>query len=199
MDDAEYMFRRDTQEKKNIAHSAAHRKGGSRSKRCTLPSDSLTKTQMEKKNGDVKTVRMNEFLTFERFKQLPPELMVEYINGLCEKYKVGLHCIERYVFEIGENTLRYYLDKYGVLSKIKQHGVRGTGGRENKNRLLEDVRRQRGEPDKAEHIESGNLDRLQSITVSTDGLDGETFGYLCWMFGDRAKKVTISIELGGET
>lgn len=39
MTDAKYLFVSDSREKKSVARSAVHRKGGSKSKKCTLPSD----------------------------------------------------------------------------------------------------------------------------------------------------------------
>ena len=45
MTDAQYLFVSDSREKKSVARSAVHRKGGRKSKKCTLPSDSLTEKQ----------------------------------------------------------------------------------------------------------------------------------------------------------
>ena len=54
MDDAEYIFLADSREKKNIAHSAYHRKGGSKSRRCTLPHEKMTKGELKRMSGPVK-------------------------------------------------------------------------------------------------------------------------------------------------
>ena len=42
MKDAEYVFRKDIQDKKSIGRGAFHKKTGSKSKKCTLPSDYLS-------------------------------------------------------------------------------------------------------------------------------------------------------------
>ena len=43
----------DVLQKKRIARGAYHRKNGSKSKRCTLPSDYLTAAEKRKLNGEV--------------------------------------------------------------------------------------------------------------------------------------------------
>lgn len=57
MTDAEYLFRRDSADKKATARSANKRVSGAKSKKCTLPSDYLTAAQKKKterggKNGE---------------------------------------------------------------------------------------------------------------------------------------------------
>lgn len=48
MNDYQYTFVQDSREKKNIAHSAAKKVNGSKSKKCTLPGDYLTTAQKKK-------------------------------------------------------------------------------------------------------------------------------------------------------
>ncbi len=54
MTDAEYLFRRDSADKKVTARSANKRVSGAKSKKCTLPSDYLTAAQKKRLNGEVK-------------------------------------------------------------------------------------------------------------------------------------------------
>ena len=50
MTDAEYVFQQDVKERKKMKTGAMHRKCGSKSKKCTLPSDYLTPSQKKKLN-----------------------------------------------------------------------------------------------------------------------------------------------------
>lgn len=58
-------------------------------KRCTTPSDNLTAAQRRKLNGPVTTVKMNEPMTWDEFKNLPPDLRKEYLEGIMKTYRVS--------------------------------------------------------------------------------------------------------------
>ena len=76
----------DVKEKKIIARGAYARKGGSKSKKCSLPSDLLTPAQKRKLNGPCDSVKLDEPMTWERFKGLPLSLAKEYVTNLRETY-----------------------------------------------------------------------------------------------------------------
>lgn len=75
--------------KKQVAHSAVRKKNGSRSKRCTLPSDILTNAQRKKLNGKVVTYKMGSPMTWKEYKDLPDDLKKQYLDNLISKYDVG--------------------------------------------------------------------------------------------------------------
>lgn len=76
----------DVMQKKGIASGAFHRKRGSRSKKCTMPSDLLTTSQRNKLNGDVIVFSMNAPARWSDFRQLSPTTQKEYLAMLGEKY-----------------------------------------------------------------------------------------------------------------
>jgi len=76
-------------QKKNIARSAAHRKRGSRSKRCSLPSDHLTKKELKAMNGEVVTYKIDGPLKWVEFLKLPVDLKKQYLETLVEKYEAN--------------------------------------------------------------------------------------------------------------
>ena len=86
MTDEEYIFQSISREAKRNARGSRNKKRGSRSKSCRLPSDSLTKKQLEKLNGKVETIVLSDKKTWEEFKKLSPSLQEEYINNLIGKY-----------------------------------------------------------------------------------------------------------------
>lgn len=89
MNDEEYLFHTDSWEKKSIANSAFKRrthtgKGG----RVRFPSDHLTKKELEKMNGETKSYRLNEPVSWIEFKAWPDDIKVMYIKLLREKFNV---------------------------------------------------------------------------------------------------------------
>lgn len=89
MNDEKFDFISDVREKKTVARSARNRrthcgKGGS----VRLPSDNLSRKELQKMNGDVKSYRLNDPMKWEDFKALPDDLKVVYIRQLREKFSV---------------------------------------------------------------------------------------------------------------
>lgn len=86
MTDESYVFRQTSLERKKIANGVYSRKRGSRSKKCTLPSDSLTAGQLKKRNGEVMQYNLNKPMSWHIFKSMPEDLRREYIVKCKEKY-----------------------------------------------------------------------------------------------------------------
>lgn len=84
MSDFEY----DCLQKKRIANQARYRKGGSKSKKCNLPSDRLTNKQWKDKCGPVITYEPNKPMNWEDFKKMPVDLQARYITNLQQNYGV---------------------------------------------------------------------------------------------------------------
>ena len=82
MNDFDY----DVMQKKRIARGASRMKRGSKSKKCTLPSDYLTAAQKRRLNGPVNTYKLDEPMSLESFKAMPEDLQKQYILGLQENY-----------------------------------------------------------------------------------------------------------------
>lgn len=82
MNDFDY----DVMLKKRIASGARHRKCGSKSKFCGLPSDYMTRKERAAMNGPVKTYKLDEPMTFNEFLDLPDDLKKMYLQNLSELY-----------------------------------------------------------------------------------------------------------------
>lgn len=81
-------FEFDIMQKKNIAHSARKQKIGTRSKKCSLPSDRMTNKQWKERNGEVMSYNIGKPIEWSEFKALPNEIQEEYIVRLQKKYSV---------------------------------------------------------------------------------------------------------------
>ena len=82
-------FDYDAMQKKRIARGASHMKRGSKSKKCTLPSDYLTAAQKRRLNGPVSTYKLDEPMSWESFKAMPEDLQKKYILNLQETYQAN--------------------------------------------------------------------------------------------------------------
>lgn len=87
MTDERYVFNQDVAERSKMKTGAFHKKNGSKSKKCTLPSDHLTPAQKRKLSGPCFSINMNEPLhDWKKFRSLPKTMQVNYINGLVSNY-----------------------------------------------------------------------------------------------------------------
>lgn len=76
----------DCKEKKAIARSAFHKKNGSKSKGCHLPSDDLTSAQRKKLNGPCKAINLDRPMTRKEFEELSFSLQDTYLKRIAELY-----------------------------------------------------------------------------------------------------------------
>ena len=86
MSDEEYILLQDNRQKKSAGRGAYHKKGGSKSKGCRLPSDRLTAAQKKKLNGEVMTVQLYEKMTWKEFKSKPRDVQRLYIALLHDEH-----------------------------------------------------------------------------------------------------------------
>ena len=90
MKDETYLFISDCRDKKNTARSARNKrthngKGG----RVKFPSDYMTKKELKAMNGEVRSYRLKEPMSWKEFKAMPDDIKVTYIKLLREKYNVS--------------------------------------------------------------------------------------------------------------
>lgn len=89
MKDEEYVYRNDVRDKSITARSARSKrthtgKGG----RVRFPSDNLTRKEIEAMNGEAKSYRLNEPMSWQEFKAMPDDIKVIYVKALRKKYEV---------------------------------------------------------------------------------------------------------------
>lgn len=86
MTDAKFLFKKQEIESKRIARGSFNKKGGSRSKRCTLPSDRLTEKERKKLNGPCITYNLNKPMKASEFKAMPTDMAKKYLAKLAEEH-----------------------------------------------------------------------------------------------------------------
>ena len=122
MTDAEYVFKEDVKERKKMRTGAFHRKHGSKSKKCTLPSDYLTRKEKESMSGPVSRIKMNEpYHDWKQFRKFTESLQVEYLNGLIVNYGARQIDLSK-MFGITPTTLSNVCKTYGTPIAFKHGG-----------------------------------------------------------------------------
>lgn len=109
MNDFDY----DVYQKKVIARGAFYRKCGAKSKRCTLPSDNLTKKELCALNGELKTYNIHRRMTWEQFKDIPDDIAAEHIKYLVETFGANLKAIAE-ALGVSHVTVSRYLKEHGI-------------------------------------------------------------------------------------
>ena len=116
MTDEKYVFEQTSRERKRTARGAYAKKGGSRSKRCSLPSDNLTAKQRKELNGAVENLNTMKIYTWNEFKRLPNTLKEEYLKILYEHGARTLDIAEMWG-KGGTSNLRVALSAFGIDNK----------------------------------------------------------------------------------
>lgn len=105
MTDEKFLFVTDVADKKRTARGSHNKRthcgrGGT----VRFPSDYMTRKELNKMNGDVKSYRMNDPMTWEEFKSMPDDLKIDYIKLLRQKFNVSDSKIAE-MMGIGQNTM----------------------------------------------------------------------------------------------
>ena len=86
MNDVEFILKEDIKEKRQAGRGYYHKKNGSKSKKCRLPSDSLSKKEIEKMNGECKVYNLNKPMNYSNFCAMPVDLRIKYLEMLRDKF-----------------------------------------------------------------------------------------------------------------
>jgi hypothetical protein len=106
-------FDYENMQKKITARGAYHKKNGSKSRRCTMPSDYMTKAQKEAMNGPVTTILLNQPMDWVTFKGLSDTLQKTYLTNLRDTYKPSASMMGR-MFGCCTSSVTAELRKHGL-------------------------------------------------------------------------------------
>ena len=121
----EREFNTEVKQRKSIARGAYHKKGGSKSKKCSLPSDNLTAAQKRKLNGPVETYAINRPMSYEAFKAMPRDLQQAHLDYIQNRFATGITSVGKYVFGLAPETLRLHATTHGLTYAKYDKGHRG--------------------------------------------------------------------------
>lgn len=128
MKDETYLFHSDCRDKKNIARSARNKRThNGKSGRVKFPSDYMTKKELNAMNGEVKSYRLNDPMSWKEFKAMPDDIKVVYVKLLREKFR----CFDSAIAEM------MGINKCSFSQEIKRLGL-GYGTKHGGNRAWEE-------------------------------------------------------------
>ena len=106
-------FEFDCLQKKRLAQQAKYRKRGSKSKKCPMSTDHMTKKQWIERCGKIVTIKMDSPVSWASFKELSKQTQEEYLKNLMEKYHINASSLAE-MFHITPITVRRHIATQGV-------------------------------------------------------------------------------------
>ena len=111
MNDIEFILKEDIKEKKKAGSGYRYKKNGSKSKKCTLPSDNLSKKEIEKMNGECKVYNLNKPMRYSNFCAMPVDLQIKYLEMLRDKFGANQTEISK-MMGVADTTLASHRAKF---------------------------------------------------------------------------------------
>lgn len=115
MTDEKYVFISDVKEKKNIGRSShSKRTHAGKGGRVRLPSDYLSQKERNAMNGEVKSYRMNDPMTWAEFRSMPDDLKINYIKMIRSAYGVSDSFMAKNLFKAGQTSVSKMFRRLGI-------------------------------------------------------------------------------------
>lgn len=116
MTDEKFTFIEDLREKKKTATGAHHKrthcgKGGA----VRFPSDYKTAKELRAMNGEVKSYKLNDPMSWKEFKVMPNDIKIAYIKALRQRYNVSDTKIAEMMC-VSQHTLSNLMVRLGIRS-----------------------------------------------------------------------------------
>lgn len=190
MDDYNPFFD-ELKEHKALAASARHKKNGSKTKKCSLPSDNLTPAQRKKLNGPVQTYELHAPMSWAVFKTMPIDLQQAHLDYIQRRFRVGANIISTEIFGRSTNGLADHMRRKGLkLTSYKGKLV----SRETLDELRKWVAREETPPSGEEVIEPTPSAIIRSVSVSAVGTAEELTRVFVELLADRSAEVEIAVR-----
>lgn len=127
MNEAAQVLRQTNHERKVAGYGAHHKKGGSAVSK--LGNKPMTWQEIQSKHSEEETFPSTDCLiSYSDFIRYAPDLKVEYVNKMMDKYDIDLQHISRYLFNKGDDGLRSYLRNNKLLNLCNYKAARAKSG-----------------------------------------------------------------------
>ena len=174
----ESTFKDSVRERKSLVASARHRVCGSKSKRCSLPSDNLTPAQRNKLNGEVRVYTINKPMTWEQFTAMPKDLRQAHLDFVQRFFDVSVSYIGEKEFGLSRNSLNNYARRE-ELRVISRKGGKSSEAMNEFDRWVEGSSNDKKEAEPIEEPTGFNSDPGEMVSPEVSGeLTSEVSGEL---------------------
>ena len=211
MNDAKAAFVEDLRDKKVLARNSKYRKCGSKSKKCTTPSDYLTPAQKRKLNGDVSVYQIGKPITWKEFKSYPLEMQQKWLDAFVDRFQCSTKGMG-ILFGIHGSSVNNYcrqngleIKKGGVYTSAKGDAIRAWIAEEKGAPVSAEVREEVcdetksvEEPKKVEAPAAAQtyfVNTLQNGSMRLSGTSSEIFQTLFGIFREARLSVSLDFEV----
>ena len=97
--------------RKQLARNACAKKNGSKSKKCSLPSDHMTKKEWNERCGKLMSYNLKKPMKWNEFKSMPEDLRKEYLQMLFNIFGVSVNRLAK-MFECHGNSIHYFIKNH---------------------------------------------------------------------------------------
>lgn len=111
-------FYDDVKERNSMKSGSFHKVNGSKSKKCTLPSDNLTPAQKRKLNGPVVSWNVKAPMSWTEFKHMPATLQKEHLAFVQAEFHTPYTVLAEEYFCITRSALSVYASSKGIKSTL---------------------------------------------------------------------------------
>lgn len=214
MNDVRFTYVETQRERKGMANGARCKKGHRGPKKCTMPSDYMTRKEKEQLNGELTTWDMTKPYPWDDFKKMPDDIKIEYINRIINKYDVGLRAIAEHILYVDYKTVYSHLVNHNLRQYLNMHrGNRKKTSENDIKKFLEDFKEapEIEEPDPATvsvsipptvmtteesclaPLDDRPLHSIRQCSFELSEFDINLFQWIASQFKDRTVKITLNI------
>lgn len=118
MTDEKYVFVSEVADKKRTARGVHNRRTHTGKGGCKLPSENMTRKEIEAMNGEVKTYNIKNPMKWHEFKAMPDDLKRAYLNRLRDLYNASNKAIGE-MMGVSDNCIGNAARRLGVRSLAK--------------------------------------------------------------------------------
>ena len=113
MTEAARIYHQDVAAKSRLKNNVHHKKGGSAVSK--LGNKEYSDVEILEKSGPCITYPSTDnFMEFSDFERLSPELKIEFVNKMCDKYDINIKHISKILFNKGDDGLRAHLRNHKI-------------------------------------------------------------------------------------
>lgn len=114
-------FYKEVSEKKVVARGARYRKGGSKSRKCSMSTDYMTQKQWKERNGPIMSYSMTQPIDWNSFKKMPADVQEMYVKSMKEKFGANQTDLAE-MFDVHPQTVRMVFKSLGLGKMFSRGG-----------------------------------------------------------------------------
>lgn len=114
-------FYKEVSEKKVVARGARYRKGGSKSRKCSMSTDYMTQKQWKERNGPIMSYSMTQPIDWNSFKEMPADVQEMYVKSMKEKFGANQTDLAE-MFDVHPQTVRMVFKSLGLGKMFSRGG-----------------------------------------------------------------------------